>query len=82
MKRYTVLSNNPTDFERIKKAITDYRLKCVDPDAYHTQCMFDKLKQTKQKQSSRYWDADHECWLPEGTAIKPHPWDKGELDNG
>lgn len=75
MKRYTVLSNDPTDFERIQKAITDYRLKQLDPDAYYTQCMFNKLKQPEQKQSARYWDSQHECFLPEGTAIKPHPWD-------
>ena len=70
MKRYTVLSNNPTDFERIKKAITDYRLKCVDPDAYYTQCMFDKLKykQTDPGYDVDAWENDS-VWIPRGTKL-------------
>lgn len=83
MSKHTVLSNDPTDFERICKAINLYRLKYVDPDAYYTQCMFDKLKhkETDPGYDVEAWDNDS-VWIPRGTKMKPHPWDKGELDNG
>ena len=80
MKKPYLLSNDDADFEAIKKYIDEQLEEALDPEASAVRKMFNKIR-SKPEPTNLYWDADHECWLPKGTAIKPHPWDKGEWDN-
>jgi len=80
VKKPYLMYNSEEDFEAVKAHIENQLEEALDPEAYAVRKMFNKMRE-KPEPSDRYWDADHECWLPKGTAIKPHPWDQGKWDN-
>ena len=81
-------TNNTEDFEAVKRHIEEQLEEALDPEAYAVRKMFNKIKEKPKTATEpnlvysqthkRFWDADNECWLPKGTAIKPHPWDSDE----
>ena len=79
MKMTQFKSNDPEDYEAIKKAIDEQLEEALDPEAYAVRKMFDKMK-AKPEPAGHYWDSENEVWLPKGTKIKPHPWDTNKWD--
>ena len=78
MKMKQFISNDIEDYKAVERAIKDYMLKATDPDAWHTEKMFEKLKQKPDLGfDTEAWDTRSE-WIPRGTKITDHPWDDAE----
>jgi hypothetical protein len=81
VKKHIYSTHLEADFDAIRAHIDAQLEEALDPEASAVRKMFNKMRE-KPEPADRYWDSEHECWLPKGTAIKPHPWDKGNWDNG
>jgi len=67
-------SNDPEDFVKIKKAIDEMLEEALDPDAWATRKMFEKIKGNNAVDDDPGYDVEawdkHDVWIPTGTKLK------------
>ena len=68
-----VLSNDDADYEAIKRAIDEMLEEALDPDAWATRKMFEKIKGNNTFDDDAYdieaWEK-RDTWIPKGTKYK------------
>ena len=74
MKMTGFKSNDPKDYEAVKRAIDEYLEEALDPDAYAVRKMLEKIKRPTYT-----WD-DDDVIIPPGGGMKQHPWDNDPWD--
>ena len=69
-----VLSNDDADYEAIKRAIDETLEEALDPDAWATRKMFEKIKGNNTFDKDAGFDVEawdkHDVWIPTGTKLK------------